>query len=64
VLSILREGGTPIAEYVAGLSDAELDRTAHLSLTGGDISTQQFVEMVIVHSSSEHLSSAKAAIES
>jgi uncharacterized damage-inducible protein DinB len=64
VLGLLREGGTPIAEYAAGLSDAELDRTAYLSLTGGDISTQRFVETIIVHLGSEHLASAKAAVES
>lgn len=60
VLGLLREDGAAIAEYVAGLNDTDLDRTAYLSLTGGDISAGQFIENIIIHSGGEHFASAKA----
>lgn len=62
VLGLLRENGSAFAGYLAGLSDADLERTGHLAAIGGDVSAQQFVEMVILQSSSEHLTSMKAAI--
>jgi uncharacterized damage-inducible protein DinB len=62
VLTILRERGSAIAASVGGLTDADLDRTAHLALIGGDISTQQFIENIIINSGGEHLSSMKMAI--
>ena len=62
VLSILRENGSSVANYVAKLDDADLDRTSHLALVGGTISTQQFIENIIIHSASEHLNNMKTAI--
>jgi uncharacterized damage-inducible protein DinB len=60
VLSILRDQGSSIAAFMAGLSDADLDRTAYLALTGGDMSAQQFIEAVILQSGGGHLASMKA----
>jgi hypothetical protein len=62
VLGLLREKGSSISGYVAGLGDADLDRTAHLSVAGGTISTRKFVENIIIHSATEHLANMKAAI--
>ena len=62
VLSILREKGLSINGYIAGLNNEELDRTAQLAVAGGTISTQQFIENIIILSGGEHLSNMKAAI--
>jgi len=62
VLDMLRQTGAALVDYVAGLSDAELDRTGHMALLGGTVSTQRFLEAVILESSGEHLSSMKAAV--
>ena len=61
VLGILREKGSSVADYVAGLDDADLDRTSNFSVAGGTISTQQFIENIIIHSGTEHLTNMKSA---
>ena len=61
VLGILRDKGSAMADYVAGLGDADLDRTGHLAALGGDISTEQFIENIIINSGIEHLVSMKKA---
>jgi hypothetical protein len=52
-----------LVDYVAGLSEAELDRTGHLALAGGELTAQQFIEAVVLKSGGEHLASMKAALE-
>jgi len=59
VLGLLRENGSAFAGYLEGLSDADLDRTGYLAAIGGDVSAQQFVEMVILQSGGHHLTSMK-----
>ena len=61
VLGILREKGTSVAEYVAGLVDADLDLTSSLAVAGGTISVQQIIENIIIHSGTEHLTSMRSA---
>jgi hypothetical protein len=61
VLGILREKGASVADYVSGLDDADLDRTSNLSVAGGTISAQQFIENIIILSGTEHLSNMKNA---
>jgi hypothetical protein len=61
VLGLLRENGSAISGYLAGLDDADLDRTGNLSLAGGAISTQQVIDNIIIQSATEHLASLKAA---
>jgi hypothetical protein len=63
VLGVLRRNGAALVDYVAGLSDAELDRTGHLALAGGELSAQQLIEAVILKSGGEHLANMKAAVE-
>jgi hypothetical protein len=62
VLDVLRQTGAALVGYVAGLSDAELDRTGHLALLDGPVSTQRLLEAVVLGSGGEHLSSMKAAV--
>jgi hypothetical protein len=64
VLGVLRRNGAALVDYVAGLSEAELDRTGHLALAGGELTAQQFIEAVVLKSGGEHLASMKAALES
>jgi len=64
VLEVLRRNGAALVDYIAGLSDAELNRTGHLALAGGELSAQQLIEAVILKSGGEHLANMKAAVES
>ena len=61
VLGILREKGSSVADYVARLDDADLDRTSNLSVVGGNISAQQFIKNIIILSGTEHLTNMKTA---
>ena len=61
VLELLRKNGTAISEYIAGLDDADLDRTGHLAAAGGAISIQQVIENLVIQSAGEHLASLKSA---
>jgi hypothetical protein len=63
VLGVLRRNGAALVDYAAGLSDAELDRTGHLALAGGELSAQQLIEAVILKSGGEHFANMKAAVE-
>ena len=63
VLGVLRCNGKALVDYVAGLSDAELDRTGHLTLAGGEVTAQQLMEMVMLQSGGEHLAHMKAALQ-
>ncbi len=59
VIGLLKQNGSSIARFVAELDDEKLDCTSHLELVGGKISTQQFIESVIIQSGGEHLSNMK-----
>lgn len=61
VLGLLRRNGAALVDFAAGLSDVELDRSGHLALAGGKLSTQQLIEAVILNSGGEHFASMKAA---
>ena len=63
VLAILRKNGAAAADFVVGKTDAELDRQAFLSVTGGDVSARQLLEYVILDSGGEHLANMKSAVE-
>jgi hypothetical protein len=60
VLGILKNNGEALIAYVAGLSDAELDRTGHLALLGGEVTTGRFLEAVVLQSGGEHFANMKA----
>ena len=61
VLGLLRENGTSLVGFVTELDDADLNRTGQLAVVGGTISTQQFVENIIILSASEHFENIKTA---
>jgi hypothetical protein len=50
------------AEYIAGMDDGELDRSAHMALVGGDVGVRQLVEMVIFKSAGKHFANMKKAL--
>ena len=60
VLDLLRKNGASLASFVTELEDADLDRTGDLAVVGGAISTQQFVENIILLSAGEHFKNMKA----
>ena len=62
VLELLNSNGASFADYLAGLNDAELDRSAHVKLIGGEVSAQQLIEMVIFESAGEHFTNMKKAL--
>ena len=61
VLRTLRENGKSVADFVAGLSDVDLDRTGHIAAAGGDMTTEHLILNIFIRSGSEHLANAKAA---
>jgi len=61
VLKTLRENGTSVADFVAGLSDIDLDRTGHIAAAGGDMTTEHLIVNIIIGSGGEHLAHAKSA---
>jgi hypothetical protein len=61
VLKILRENGTAAADYVAGLSDTDLDRSGHIAAAGGDMTTERLIVDIILRNGGEHFANVKAA---
>lgn len=61
VLKALRENGASVADYVAGLSDDDLDRSGHIPAAGGDMTTEHLIANLIIRAGGEHFANAKAA---
>ncbi len=59
VIALLEKNGAALIEFIANLTEDELDRQGHMALIGGQVSTQQLLEMLILHSGGEHLSSVR-----
>ncbi len=62
VLGILRQEGRNTVDFVKGLDNSQLDKAAHLSALGADISVEKFVEVVVLQSSKQHFDNMKAAV--
>ncbi len=62
VLDILQKNGKAVYDFIIGLGDAELDRTGYLPMIGKEVSTRQFLEMVILQSGGEHFVNMKTAL--
>ena len=62
VLGFLNENGSMVTDYLSELEDSDLERTSYFALTGGEISTKQCIEKIILQRSMEHLGSMKKAI--
>jgi len=61
-LEALHKNGAELAAFVAGLSDAELDRKGSMPAFGGEATVTQVIEFVIFQSAQEHFDSMKAAV--
>ncbi len=61
-LELLQKNGTELAEFIAELSDDELDRKGSMPAFGGDASVNQVLEFVIFQSAKEHFDSIKKAV--
>ena len=64
VLTLLTQNSRALSEFVASLSEDELDRQGRMTLLGGDVSAQQIMEMLILQSGGDHLSSVQSTIRS
>jgi uncharacterized damage-inducible protein DinB len=62
VLQILKERGRELVDYIARLDESDLERTAHMSLIGKEVSAGKLLEMVVLQSGGEHFASMKAAV--
>ena len=61
VLKMLRENGLSVADFVAGLSDADLERIGHIAAAGGDMTTEHLIANIILGAAGEHFAHTKAA---
>lgn len=61
VAGILRRNAAATIDWIAGLSDEELDRTADVPFAGGEISAADLIRAVVLRSGGEHFEHMKAA---
>ena len=64
VLGILRAKVPEFVQYVAGLSDEDLDRAGYLALLGSDVTIEKLIELVVLNPGKEHFKNMKIAVES
>ncbi|MBI5063364.1 MAG: DinB family protein [Desulfatitalea sp.] len=62
VMAILEGNGRAMVEYIAGLSDADLERGAYLPAFGGKITVRQMFETIIMQSAGGHLKSLQKTL--
>ncbi len=62
VLSILETNCRSLINYVSSLTEDDLDRKGQMNLIGGEVSAQQILEMLILHSGGDHLKSMRATM--
>lgn len=62
-LEELRNNGTEFADFVADLTDDELDRKGSMPAFGGEASVEQILERIVFQSGRQHLDSMKAAVK-
>ena len=61
-LEMLRTGGPAAVTAVRGLSDEQLDRSSTVIAGVPDMSVEQVIENVLIHSATGHLASIKKSI--
>jgi hypothetical protein len=61
VLDVLRDKGGKMIEFAGGLEDSQLDKSGYLPALASNTTVEQFIEVVILRSASEHFKSMKAA---
>ena len=62
VAGFVRENGTALSAFISDLSDEQLGRKTWLSLAGGEVTTGQFIDMVVLQSGGEHFANIKKAV--
>ena len=62
VLAILEQNARALIAFVDTLSEEELDRKGHLTLMASEVSAQQILEMLILHSGGDHLESIRSTV--
>ena len=62
VMELLRRNGAHMQQHVAGLSDSQLAATGRIDAMGGEVSVQQFLDMVILQSAGEHFQNMQNAV--
>lgn len=62
ILDGLRQNGAKAASMIAGLTDEQLDRSAHLPTFGATMSAQAVAENILIRHIDHHLESIKAAV--
>jgi uncharacterized damage-inducible protein DinB len=61
-LEALRKNGDDFAEFIAGLTDEDLDRKGSMPAFGGEASVEQMLDLVVFQSGRQHLDSMQAAV--
>ncbi|MFZ0611493.1 MAG: DinB family protein [Desulfobacterales bacterium] len=61
-LEQLRKNGDELVDFVAGLTDDDLDRQAGMPAFGGAVSAELFIDYVIFQSAAQHFESMKKTI--
>lgn len=62
VLAILESNAATLDDFIAALSEDELDRQGSMALVGGDVSVQRILELLILQSGGDHLKSIRATL--
>jgi hypothetical protein len=62
VSAILESNGRAMVEYIAGLSDADLARSADLPAFGGKITVRRLLEAIVLQSAGGHLESLQKTL--
>ncbi len=62
VQAILEKNGRALVDYVAGLSDAELERDAELPAFGGKLTVRQLLETIVLESAGSHVQSLQSTL--
>ena len=58
VRALLEQNGRALIEFIANLTEDELDCQGQMALLGGDVSAQQILEMLILPAAADPLTSA------
>lgn len=61
-LEVLKANSATMVTYVAGLTDEELDCKASMPAFGGEVTTEQFIDFILLQNAAQHYESMKAAV--
>jgi hypothetical protein len=64
VLGLLQSNSTALVEFIEGLSDEELGRSAYFTAVESEVSAEQLISFVIFQSAREHLENLSKVVSS